>query len=175
MIKLIATAPIYLISPMVEVASKTGGQPFQKRELLLDDSWTDNEGKPHTNIVSIEFTGDKMALLDQFFPGQKVTVEAYVNGRESGGRYFNTIRGAKIAPYQPQQQAQPQQPQQPYQQPPTAQPYYGQQPQQPMNAQPFYGPAQSYPVNPQSATPNLDSLGVQGYQPQPQYPGYPTR
>lgn len=94
MIKLTATALIHYISPVLQVSDN-----FQKRELILDDSWV-KDGKTYPNYVLIEFTGDKMAMLNSFAPGQRVTVEAYVNGREYEGRYFNSIKGMSIVPYQ---------------------------------------------------------------------------
>lgn len=97
MIKLTATALIHYISPVLQVSDK-----FQKRELILNDSW-EKDGKSYPNFVLIEFTGDKMSLLDNFAPGQRVSVEAYVNGREYQGRYFNSIKGMGISLYQPQQ------------------------------------------------------------------------
>lgn len=103
MIKLTATALIHYISPVIEIPPRTpGGQGFAKRELILDDSW-EKDGKTYPNFVLIEFTGDKIALLDSFVPGQLVTVEAFINGREYQGRYYNTVKGMSIAPYQAQQ------------------------------------------------------------------------
>ncbi len=97
MIKLTATALIHYISPVLQVSEN-----FQKRELILNDSW-ERDGKTYQNFVIIEFTGDKMALLDGYTPGQRVSIEAIINGREYQGRYFNTIKGMGIVPYQPQQ------------------------------------------------------------------------
>lgn len=127
MIKLTATALINYISPTQEIPSKSGGTPFIKRELVLDDSYQ-KDGKTYTNYVPVEFSGDKCAILDQFAPGQRVTVEAYVNGREYNGRFYTSIRGQSVTlAGQPQQGYQPygqpmQQPYQPYGQPPS-QPY----------------------------------------------------
>lgn len=104
-------ATIHSISPIIEIPSKNGGTPFQKRELVIDDAWADREGTLHPNYVLIEFSGDKMQLLDSFQPGQRVNIDACVNGREYNGRIFTTIKGFGISPYQ-----QPQ-PQQAYQQP----------------------------------------------------------
>lgn len=98
MINLTATARIHHISPVIQVSEN-----FQKRELILDDSW-EREGKTCPSYVLIEFTGDKMAQLDGFTPGQIVTVEAFVTGREYNGRFFNSIKGKSVAPYQPQAQ-----------------------------------------------------------------------
>ena len=103
MIKLTATAIVHYISPVIEIPSKTpGGQGFTKRELVLDDSWT-KDGVTHPNFVTIEFSGDKMFQLDNFTQGQRVTVEAYVNGREHQGRYFNSIKGQSVTLYVAQQ------------------------------------------------------------------------
>ena len=154
MIKLTATAPIYSISPVIDIPSKSGGNPFQKRELVLDDSWFDRDNQPHQSLVVIEATGEKMDLLNQFSPGMRVTVEALVSGREANGRVFNSIRLFGIqqaaqqtyaAPTMPQQPMYPQQPAPAYQQPayPNAAPYPQQgyapspqaQPQQPQQKQ----------------------------------------
>lgn len=153
MIKLTATGPIRSISPVIEIQSKTGSTPFQKRELVIDDTWVDHNGNAHPNFVLVEFTGDNMQQLDNFAPGHYVTVNAYVNGREHNGRVFNTIKGQSVAPYQPQQQPaqaapQPQLPQQPYAQG-TAYPQQGQAyPQQPAYSQQPYPQQPTYPQQP---------------------------
>ncbi len=161
MIKLKATALIHFISQVIDIPSRTGGNSFQKRDLVLNDSWIDQNNQEHPNFVLIEFTGDAMNALDNFQPGQRVTVDAYVNGREYNGRYFNTIRGQSIVPYQQPQPAPqmgyPQQAHQPYGAPAPASPF----PQQ-MAPQPAYSPAPAYPQ--QSAYPQ------QG-QPYSQQPG----
>lgn len=143
MIKLTATSLIHSISPVIQVSEK-----FAKRELVLNDSWERN-GEVHPNFVVIEFTGDNMNILDNFMPGQKVTVEAYVNGREYNGRIFNTIKGASVTPYQAQQPGGYAQPQAPaYQQPsyPQAAPMPGGYPQQSAFPQ-QQGYGQGYPQN----------------------------
>lgn len=169
MIKLHATALVFSISPVIEVPTKSG-TPFQKRELVLDDTWQGRDGAPIPNYVMIEFSGDRMAILDSFAPGQRVTVEAVVNGREANGRYFNSIRGLSVVPYQPQPQAQPQQP---YQQQP-----YGGQPQQPFGQgytpqpprQPAMMPEQypTYNTAPNYVAPQQPAYPQSGY---PQQPG----
>lgn len=98
MINLKATARIHYISPVMQVSEN-----FLKRDLILDDSW-EKDGKSYPNFVLIEFTGDKMAQLDMFRAGQVVTVEAFVIGREYQGRYYNSIKGKSVVPYQPQAQ-----------------------------------------------------------------------
>lgn len=128
MVKFQATATIFSISPVITIPSKTGGQPFYKRELILDDSW-EKDGQRYANYVLVEFQGEKMQILDTYAPGQRVNVEGAINGREYNGKYFNTVKGLSITPCQtqqyahtpayPQPAAYPQQyaPQQPPQQP----------------------------------------------------------
>lgn len=168
MIKLTATALIHSISPVIQVSAN-----FSKRELILDDSWEKN-GEVHPNFVSIEFSGDAMAQLDSFYPGQRVTVEAYVNGREWNNKIINSIRGRSVTPVQtqaypqqptaayPQQPAYPQAPAYPQQSPaPAPMPGYGQAP------QPTYPQQPSYP---QAPAPAPAPQPTQAYQ-RPQSPG----
>lgn len=98
MIKLTATARIHSISPVIQVTDK-----FSKRELVLNDSWEKN-GEVHPNFVIIEFSNNSMNLLNNLIPGQTVTVEATVTGRDYKGRVFNTIRGTNVTLAQGQQQ-----------------------------------------------------------------------
>ncbi len=104
MIKVKVTALIHQISQVIEVPNQNGGQPFRKRELVLNEKWERN-GEQFNNFIVIEFSGDKMIQLDNFVPGQLVAVEAFVNGRDSKGKFFNTIKGQSIAIYQPRQNA----------------------------------------------------------------------
>ncbi len=163
MIKLTATALIHYISPVIEIPPRTpGGQGFAKRELILDDSW-EKDGKTYPNFVLIEFTGDKIALLDSFVPGQLVTVEAFINGREYQGRYYNTVKGMSIALYQPQQTSYSTMGQRPVQQAPGG---YPQQPAYPQHPQPQYPQQGVYPQAPTTApmpgTPQSCNLGPDG-------------
>lgn len=153
MIKLTATSLVHSISPVIQVTER-----FQKRELVLNDSW-EKDGDVHHSFVLIEFSGDKMAQLDNFAPGQRVTVECVVNGREYQGRIYNTIKGLKIEPYQQQQPGQYSQsaPAPTYPQPSQ----YPQQPQYPQGG--GYAPMPGYPSQP-----------AQSYTQQPQYPSAPA-
>lgn len=98
MVKFQATALVHSISPVIQVSER-----FQKRELILDDSW-EKDGNRYSNFVLVEFTGDKMAQLDYYAPGQRVDVEGLINGREYNGRIYNTVKGQTIAPHQAQGQ-----------------------------------------------------------------------
>lgn len=151
-------ATIYSISPVQEIPSKTGGNPFQKREVILDDSWTSRDGVLHPNFVAVEFTGDKMPMLDNFQPGQRVTIDACVNGREHNGRVFTSIRGLGIYPYQ-------EQPQQGY----APQPVYQQQ-----AAYPQPQPAYRQPAYPQPAAPQPAQQLAYPQQASPQPAPYPS-
>ena len=123
-----------------------------KRQLVLDDT-TEKDGNVYPNCICIEFTGDRMAQLDNFITNQLVKVEAFVSGREYNGSYFHNFRGLSIAPYTPQQPQGPQgyaQPQSPYGQPapqgyaqaPAQQTPYGQPYGQPMQQQGYGQPMQ---------------------------------
>lgn len=168
MIKLSATALIHYISPVMQVTEN-----FQKRELILNDSW-EREGKTYPNFVVIEFSGDKMAQLDQFIPGQRVTVEAYVNGREHQGRVYNTIKGQTVTHYQPQQSnGMGQRPAAPAPAPGYAAPPAPTYPQQaypqpaPGYPQQTYGqqPTPAYPQQPYAPAPGQQSYGQQSHSP----------
>jgi hypothetical protein len=142
MIKLTAEGVILNITPVVSVSNT-----FSKREVVIDDSWTDRENVLHANVVAIEFANERMALLDQFMPGQRVSIEAAVNGREYNGRYFTSLRGLGITPAMQQPQPQPYAPQQPAAYPPQQQPQ-AYPPQQPAYSQPqpqAFGRPQQYP------------------------------
>ncbi len=181
MIKLQITggAIIYSISQVQETPSKNGGDPFRKRELIIDDSWADRDGVVHPNYVLVEFTGDKMSLLDNFQPGQRVNVDACVNGREYNGRVFTSIKGLGITPYQEQpQQGYSQQPQQGYAPQPAPAPGYGAYPQQPSYPQQGYAQQPSYPQQPaypqQPVYPQQGGYPAGGYaQPSAPMPGAP--
>lgn len=69
---------------------------FRKRELVI----TEPSGQRPQHIP-IEFTQDRVTLLDSFRPGEEVTVTAFVNGREWTGRdnvtkYFLSLSGNRI-------------------------------------------------------------------------------
>lgn len=149
----------------MEIQSKSGGMPFQKRELLLDDSW-EKDGQRYQNFVLVEFQGEKMQMLDSYAPGQRVNVEGVINGREHNGKYFNTVKGLSISPYQTQQYAHtPAYPQQP--------PAY---PQAPAYQQPAAYPQQNAPQQPSQQPSQWLAPGVhQTARPQqpPVATGYP--
>jgi hypothetical protein len=88
----------YKISGTIRVVNDTKAvsDKFSKRELVLDIE----DGK-YSQVVLLEFTGDKCAVLDTYSTGEKVEVEFNVRGREwrspSGEtKYFTTLSAWKI-------------------------------------------------------------------------------
>lgn len=73
------------IGQTVQIPSKTGGNPFLKREFLLDatihDPYT-GERSQYENIVPLEVSGEKCAELDRFQVGDVITVSFALQGRE---------------------------------------------------------------------------------------------
>lgn len=68
-----------------EIPSKSGGNPFVKREFLLDATTHDpytGERSQYENILPLEVSGDKCAELDQFRIGDVITVSFALQGRE---------------------------------------------------------------------------------------------
>lgn len=163
MIKITASLPIISISPVMQVSDR-----FSKRELILDDGW-EKDGQRYESPICVEFTGEQlMQQLDQYGPGMIATVEGYISGREYNGRYYTSIRGRSISPYQaPQSQAY----QQPYQQgcQQAPQPGYAPQP-----AQSAYQPTapQQY-QQPQYQQPQYQQPYQQPMTQRPQQPGTP--
>lgn len=156
MIKFSATnALVHSVTPVIEIESRSGGQPFCKRELIIDDSW-EKDGKLYTNFVSIEFTGDKMAQLDSVYPGMRVNVDGLLGGREYNNRIYNSVRGQSVSPFHAQQPSAPAPMPGGYPQQPAA-PAYPQQPQQ-------------YAPSPAPATAPVTAPAQQPYS-QPSSPG----
>lgn len=98
MIKVKATARVKSISPVLSIKMKNGSE-FKKREIVLDDTHKDDAGNTYENFVCVEFTKDRMALLDGFAAGQLVVVEATVQGRYYNEKLFYSLRGLSIQPF----------------------------------------------------------------------------
>lgn len=132
------TGKIHQIGQTVSIPSKNGGQPFLKREIVIDatrfDPYTGERG--YDNYPAFEFGGEKCKDLDGYQVGQVVTISFDLQGgyyKDSTGveKNFTRVRGYKIEARavatpqpQPQQQPQaaPQQQPQAYQQPMYQQP-----------------------------------------------------
>lgn len=133
---------VYSIGATQVIASKNGGQPFSKRELVLDatrfDGLTGERG--YDNFPLFEFGGEKCADLDGFKPGDVVEVSFELQGsfykdKDGIDRNFTRIRAYKVEPYSVRQK-------QPQKQP---QPQVAQQPQYQAAPQPQYPPQQTPP------------------------------
>ena len=104
------------IGQTVQIPSKNGGQPFTKREFLLDartyDPYTGQPGE-YENILQLELTGDRCADLDRFRTGDTVTVSFALQGRswtnrDGQLRRMVSIRCYRLEPYGNQPQPSPQ-------------------------------------------------------------------
>lgn len=79
------TGRMLAIGQTVQIPSKTGGNPFLKREFLLDATTYDpytGERSQYENVLPLEVSGDKCAELDHFCIGDVVTVSFALQGRQ---------------------------------------------------------------------------------------------
>lgn len=98
------TGKVYSIGNTVSIASKNGGQPFLKREVVLDctrfDPYTGERDK-FENFPQLEFGGDKCSELDKCKVGDVVTISFDLNGSFYKGqdgieRNFTRVKGYKV-------------------------------------------------------------------------------
>lgn len=80
---------------LVGATQEIGAKGFRKRELVI----TTTEDYPQ--MLMIEFTQDKVDLLNNFSQGQSVKVAINLRGREwinpqGEAKYFNSLQGWKI-------------------------------------------------------------------------------
>ena len=124
---------VYIGQPQ-EIPSKSGGNPFVKREFILDATTHDpytGERSQYENILPLEVSGDKCAELDNYRVGDVITVSFALQGREWTNqdgqvKRMVSIRCYKLEARRPVQQvAQAVQPVQPTVQP-APQPAYQQ-------------------------------------------------
>lgn len=96
------SAKAIIIGKVLEVrpVETVGEKGFQKRVLVIDDSRKFQDGSERQNLVPVEFTGERMAQLDNFQQGMLVQVEGFVEGRQWNDRIFVNLRGWTIMPYQ---------------------------------------------------------------------------
>ena len=96
---------VYIGQPQ-EIPSKSGGNPFVKREFILDATTYDpytGERSQYENILPLEVSGDKCAELDQFRTGDVITVSFSLQGREwtnQDGQLTYIIHSGFISGYQ---------------------------------------------------------------------------
>lgn len=109
------TGRVLLIGNVEEIPSKSGGEPFKKRVVVLNCTHS-NYGDVYENYPSFEFSGKHVDDPAAFAVGEIVTISFALQGtkyQKSANdpvKYFNTISGYKIEKYQScqtQQQAPP--------------------------------------------------------------------
>ena len=115
---------IAYIGKTEQIPSKTGDKPFLKREIVLDASRYDSQtGEKYENHPSIDFNGDKCALLDHFHEGQRVKIAFELRGnaweqQDGTVKYITSVRGYKIELVEQRTNGATSQPQPPVEQPP---------------------------------------------------------
>ena len=110
------TGMVLLIDNVQEIPSKSGGEPFKKRVVVLNCTHS-NFGEVYENYPSFEFSGKHVDDPAAFAVGDIVTISFALHGTkyqksaDDPVKYFNTISGYKIEKYQrggqTQQQAPP--------------------------------------------------------------------
>ena len=105
------TGKLEVAGETVAITPKNGGQPFYKREFVLDCTrYNPDTGEPWENHPRFELSGSSCSLLDQFKVGQRLTVDFSLRGakyadQQSGEiKYFTTINAFRITPVEQQQQ-----------------------------------------------------------------------
>ena len=99
------TGRVLLIGNVEEIPSKSGGEPFKKRVVVLNCTHS-NYGDVYENYPSFEFSGKHVEDLAAFAVGEIVTISFALQGtkyQKSANdpvKYFNTISGYKIEKYQ---------------------------------------------------------------------------
>lgn len=138
------TGRLAAIGQTVQIPSKTGGNPFLKREFLLDattyDQWT-GERSQYENIVPLDVSGEKCAELDNLSVGDIITVSFALQGREWTNQDGQTKRMVSIRCYKIERRNHPGQVTAPQQATP-----------QPQSAPQYQAPPQQFP-------PCVDSYG----------------
>ena len=97
------TGKLELVGETIARTSKNGGQPFYRREFVLDCTrYNPDTGEPWENHPKFELAGNNCTLLDQFQIGQKVTVDFSLKGakypdQQTGEiKYFTSINAFRI-------------------------------------------------------------------------------
>jgi len=83
------------IIKLVGATQEIGAKGFRKRELVVTTA------EDYPQMLMIEFTQDKVDLLNNFSQGQSVKVAINLRGREwinpaGKAKYFNSLQGWKI-------------------------------------------------------------------------------
>lgn len=104
------TGRVLSIGNVEEIPSKSGGEPFRKRVVVLNCSRS-NFGEVYENYPSFEFSGRHVDDPMAFAIGDICTISFAIQGMKyqknanDPVKYFNTISGYKIEAYQKGSQA----------------------------------------------------------------------
>jgi hypothetical protein len=84
------------IIKVLGATQEIGAKGFKKREVVITTA------EDYPQMLSIEFTQDKVDLLNEFMEGSSVTISINLRGREwinpqGEAKYFNSLQGWKIA------------------------------------------------------------------------------
>lgn len=97
------TGKLEVVGDTIARTSKNGGQPFYRREFVLDCTrYNPDTGEPWENHPKFELAGNNCTLLDQFQIGQKVAVDFSLKGakypdQQTGEiKYFTSINAFRI-------------------------------------------------------------------------------
>lgn len=98
------TGKVLFVGQIQEIPSKSRGNPFRKREIILDASRYDSyTGEKMENYPSFVFTGNRVNDLDTIMVGSSVTISFFISGRkyvkDGTTRCFNEVVGFKIEPF----------------------------------------------------------------------------
>jgi single-strand DNA-binding protein len=80
------TGKVHKLLPIEQISDK-----FKKRVVVITDP---NEKYPQ--FVPVEFTQDRIALLDSVNEGDEVEVAINLRGREHSGKFYSNIEGWKV-------------------------------------------------------------------------------
>ncbi len=112
------TGKLEFMGETIARTPKNGGQPFYRREFVLDCTrYNPETGEPWENHPKFELSGNNCSLIEQFQIGQRLTVDFSLKGakypdQQTGEiKYFTSINAFKIAPAEQRQQQQDFQPQ----------------------------------------------------------------
>ena len=112
------TGKLELVGETIARTPKNGGQPFYRREFVLDCTrYNPDTGEPWENHPKFELSGNNCSLIEQFQIGQRLTVDFSLKGtkyadQQTGEiKYFTSINAFRIAPAEQRQQHQDFQPQ----------------------------------------------------------------
>ena len=84
------------IIKVLGATQEIGANGFKKREVVVTTA------EQYPQDIMIEFTQDKVDLLNEFMEGSSVTISINLRGREwinpqGEAKYFNSLQGWKIA------------------------------------------------------------------------------